>query len=1305
MKTARLWAVFALSASVFCGTASSRVQGSAAPEQGRLQLIPITSDERLEDIQESPDGTRLITHDRGFAPRLWDPRTMRILRILGDKNDRVSSVFFSRGGEWIVCLSPGSVALWDSALARKRVEVAAPGGQTLDRVAISSDGKACALGTNKGSIGIFTVANPAAVTWFSAHKAGVTCLDFSPDASSVVSAGADKAAKVWNVATHALQADLKGHNGTVLWAWFSEDGKQVLSTGTDDKAILFDLATTKPLLTQEHVVGGKNGFENTLMSALFVGANGQDVLFADGHGFVSIYDRNTLKLVRKIEVAGGSLREIRKSKDGRRIGIYTTAEELKLFDVDTGKEYKFEAGEGLPTAGEFSPNGDVFWVGYEDGSIRRHELETGKIRTETTGATWPIAHSALSPDGKVLWTRFTGQASLRRQDPNIAWRVDTLGHPQFLTATDDSITFSPDSSKAFVRGSISTGYGLYDMRTLQPKQGMKDVVRGIAYSPDGSKFVTWHDDGIVAVWSTDSYDVIDGVELKSAAAQCAFGPDGHTILAVLDNDAIITLDSAAKFDIKEVGKAHDLASKIVRSPDGKWLALNMQGDLQMFDTSTWVCKHITYEKLGNFDSATPKFSAGGKYVALYTNFGGGVWDVATGAQVWKKNAGATREWETSENVSPTETKILLANDAEVEVWDYHRDVKLATLLLRGDVANASFTADGKRILVTDKADGIVIFDATTTVPTRLGTFVAMRNGGFLVTDTEGRYDADDPSHVTGASYVMEWSAGLEPISVSQLKSQFYEPNLLAKLLGSDPSPRRPVPDLAQLHLYPAVSISEKEKGRFDISLKERDGGGIGKMAVFLNGKQVLAKDGTGYVSFDVKDYERFLLPQPELGDHGNLLTVQAANEDGTLTSAPQTLDMGIPEVLKAPAIHLYGLCVGVGDYVGTKGDLKAPPKDATDLAKALTTVANRLLPGHVEVATLTTESIDPVGRPTKENILHWLSEVSKKATSTDVLFLFVAGHGTSSIGKQQDYFFLTSDADPSDLNELSAKTGAISGEELRAALQKISANKQVVILDTCHSGAATKELVDSRSVSGEYQRAWETIKDSTGTWLLAGTAADTLSYESANVDHGVLSYSLLEAIDQASPQGLRAGEGNDLFVDVEQWLTYAANRVESLKNEVGISGVQRPELKRSLGHSSFSVGVTTKDQKGMVGLKPPMPIVIVGTFQKEEEDPLGVEPVMAKALRNGKAFKPWFDVAKHPNVFRVAGSYEVSGDDVALKVSLQKFDSAEARKTLQTFEVKGSAKDLEDLSTRAVKELETRIKVLAAEKPKQNQPG
>ena len=67
---------------------------------------------------------------------------------------------------------------------------------------------------------------------------------FSPDGKRIVTASADKTARIWDVATgQPIGEPLKGHKADVWSAAFSPDGKRIVTASRDKTARLWDAAT------------------------------------------------------------------------------------------------------------------------------------------------------------------------------------------------------------------------------------------------------------------------------------------------------------------------------------------------------------------------------------------------------------------------------------------------------------------------------------------------------------------------------------------------------------------------------------------------------------------------------------------------------------------------------------------------------------------------------------------------------------------------------------------------------------------------------------------------------------------------------------------------------------------------------------------------------------------------------------------------------------------------------------------------------------------------------------------------------
>lgn len=1325
-----------LGAAILCLSAF----GQAVNESGRLRLIPISSDVLIQDIEESVDGTRLLTHNRGFAPRLWEPKTMRLLAVLSGDGNQVTDIFFTSDGQKIVSIGPDRLRLYSAKTARQiavwtnvtlgKTEVFTTARLTPDHSRIyvgTSDGRVLSAPTQAAS-----TLQPTTLAL--GAEESVVSLEISPDGSTLAASGLSAPVGILDLRTPVSSRKLSEASRGGIWVRFSPDSKDLLVTESSSEASLWNVETGERRGAWKHVVGDR-GLPTSYMGASFVGEKKDLILVADLRGTMTLIDRVSLQEVRKLEGYRSPIRELRISQDGRVLGTYADdtfveGEQLKLWDVATGKEFPYTRGDSGPTAGEFNPDGSVFWVGYQDGSIRRHQVSDGSITTETLSQV--DAYSFIGPVGVSGYFQFS-----RRKEGFSTDVFHTVVNPERPDlAGRRTFTYYGSSMRAAPGGRLALAYGyrqgesedeqiqitaVWDVTSLEYIWGFWREFEGASWG-GGETLVAFDRtsanifDMAVPEFKTTVFDNADDVVMQAELA-----PDNKTVLIWCEKAGVILISVD---DPKRVVKVADNLWSFAFSPDGSKMAFTIEGRVEIWDLlklerlwSKPAEKAKNYSGDEVFITESFQFIEGGKkFVARgYSNIV--CYESATGEILYIESEAPGLD-DSNSSFAPSADFLAVRENRSVYVFNLRTGKLHARIDLRDQVESVCFSEDGTRILVNDRLDQLSIYDASKTVPSssggdtptyaRLGSFVAMTDGSWLVMDQEGRYDASDPGKVTGASYVLEWEGGLEPIDVHQLKPVFYEPNLFAKLLGKDQSPKRSVPDLDTIRLYPEVLIerSKVNPNRIAVTLKPRDGGGVGTVRVLLNGKEIETKKNSDFFNVNLADYQAFFLPSSQLPEgQGNQLEVIASNAKGDLVSRAEVLDLGVPSNLQTPEVNLYGLFVGVGDYVGDKRDLNAPPADAAKLKEALNLTGNKLLPNRVHLSLMSTAEGET--RPTREAILGWLSETAKKATSSDIVFVFFAGHGTSRIGESTGYFFLTADANPGDVTPAILGNATISGEDLQKALAAIPATKQVIILDTCHSGAAASSVIDGsaaassqaeRSVSSDYARAYESIKDASGTWLLAGAAADQLSYESSHVGYGMLTYSLLEAIDLASDVGLRKTASGEMFVDVGVWLAYAAGRVESLKNEVSIAGVQRPELRRSPTGQTFDVGVTNAENRGILALPPPKPILILGTFDQDEEDPLGLEPLFAKTFGESKIYKLWTDVQRHPNVYRVAGSYETSENSVALRVVIQRYDRDSKRKTLKTIEIQGNPKELAKLAQDALTAVDKAIIELEADR-------
>ncbi len=243
------------------------------------------------------------------------------------------------------------------------------------------------------------------------------------------------------------------------------------------------------------------------------------------------------------------------------------------------------------------------------------------------------------------------------------------------------------------------------------------------------------------------------------------------------------------------------------------------------------------------------------------------------------------------------------------------------------VTSVSFSREGKYIVTGS-------WDATTKIwevssGRELASLISIGEKDWAVTTPDGLFDASE-----GAEQYLHFVKGLEIIELNQLKERYYDPKLLAKLLGfyKDEALLSVTPFTAQ-ELYPEIALPdtlETSAPNLKIHLTNR-GGGIGRVIVSINGKEISSDARRANADPNARELQLaipiadhpYLIPGKE-----NVIEVKAFNAAGYLASR------NLRAVYKAPAKeqivppHLWAIVAGVSDYRGQNIDLRYAAKDA-----------------------------------------------------------------------------------------------------------------------------------------------------------------------------------------------------------------------------------------------------------------------------------------------------------------------------------------------------------------------------------------
>lgn len=1025
--------------------------------------------------------------------------------------------------------------------------------ETVLSATISPDGLRLISGGQDTTLKLWDAATGHLVRVFHGHTDWVGTVVFSPDGSRLLSGSDDKTLKLWDAVTGRSLLTFEGHSAGVTSVAFSPDASRVISGSRDKTLILWDAATGQVLRRFQ-------GHSDRVSSVAFSpdgtrvvsGSGGSLHSRAEGHDkTLKLWDATTGQLLRTFEGHSAGVTSVAFSPNGGLLLSGSEDKTLKLWDVTKAEPVRtFQGHAGPVWSIAFSPDGTRVLSGSHDKTMRLWDSATGQLlRTFGAASEYDRPTSvAFASDGtRVLWGGI-GIDTLRLLDVETGLALRTVGgriRPVY------SVAFSPDGRR-LLSGNLDNTVKLWDAATgqlVRTFKGHSTYVRSVASSPDGARLLSGSDDKTLKLWDVATGQLLQTYQGHSNSVwSVLFSPDGTRLISG-SRDRSIKVWDATTGQLLRTMDGHIPVTAMAITPDGtRLVSAGVAKTLELWDVATGQLLR-TFE--GHTSSVwTVAFSPDGtRLVSGGADDTVRLWEVATSQllRTFKAHSG----WVRAVAFTSDGTHLLSGGDEEtLKLWDLATGQLLRTLEGNSLVDSAAISPDGAHALSGNVDGTMTIWDLSTAKS--MVSLMATPDDEWLSITREGFFAAS-----RNGSEMLGVVRGLDLYSAAQFRDHLYRADLIEQMLKGDPEGRYkdatfklslekildsgPAP---QIELVPGRKTEwiNATTARTTVRLVD-SGGGVGNKVVWrVNGvtQGDIATGGTPEpaVIGNFRLVTQSLRIDPA---QTNVIEVVAYNGAGLLATVPFaiTVDRFGASTEKRP--KMYVLAVGVSDYARKDWTLQYPVKDARSVGELLRIAARGLYDDIDLSLVLDTDA-------TAKGIEAAVNRVANKANPNDVFVLFIAGHGRSIAGT---YYFL-----PQNLNFEAGRTvekDAIGQDQLQAWLAKITAQKSILILDTCESATAT------RSLDTERETAVERLSHATGRSII--TAASNAAFEGYE-GHGLLTYVVLDTFSKPG------GGGND-EIDLYRLARHVDRMVPIISQRV-FGEPQRPQNKIE---GNFPLGV------------------------------------------------------------------------------------------------------------------------------------
>lgn len=935
------------------------------------------------------------------------------------------------------------------------------------------------------------------------HMAVVKNLHFTPDGNFIVSAGNDKAIRVWNWRTGAITRTLRGQSGPgpdgkIQAMALSPDGRWLAVAGSFGIPSTAEEESGNPIRLYDFLTGNITALllgHKKLVLGLAFSPNSKWLVSGASGGAAIVWDVSEARLSHRLESHQDDVYAVAFTPDSERVVTGSYDKTLRLWGVDDGAEIAVLAGhtEMVRAVAVSSATGLIASsVRGNAGEVRLWDGKTGAFVRTLVNVGTGVGSLTFTPDGKHLVStcgRYCKGAFFAR-----IWEIDTGSEINAYRTHDDVVlatAISPDGEHVATGGGSNNEIHVWNLRSGE----QLSVLKGVG-APVWS--VGLSDDGAHLAWGTAN-PCADQVSCPNQ-----FGELEYQIKLPFGGNR---LGNRTRVD-------QGLGFARARARSGHYSLLHRKGGKFSYNAVLELLQD------GDTVSANERASNDGFEHLTYT--------FAPDNKSYV--SGGRRGWLTAFNLSGDKLGEFYGHEGEV--W--------------------AATPHPTRDLLISGSDDQTLRVWNSVTRELLVTFFFASNDEWVGWTPQGFY-ASSP---LGDNY-MGWQINqgadqaADYVTARQLSQHFYRPELVERaiILGSavtavheakldtfklDELLMGGAPDFKVIHL-PSQGFAQIGRALIDVELNRNVL--IESLDLYVNKIKIESRGSSTEPIGQANERARFEVP---LARGKNSIRVVARSQARLKTEKNvEILNEGQGPLDKRDTLHI--VAIGVDRYPSAKGrgapvalkDLSYASKDAVAFAEL---AAKVLGPDHQKIRKLVIAS----GRgresnPTKGNIENARAFI-RGAKANDTIVFFLAGHGVND--PHDGYLFLPTDA-KWEGNGWKPNT-VYRWSELEASIQNVN-GRRILLVDTCRS-------------SNAYNARLQRDAEDADIMVLSATREQQDAWELAELKHGAFTWAILQGLG-----GKAAASGVDV-IRAYGLAQFVRSEVERITN-----GKQSPEFYQPRG--------------------------------------------------------------------------------------------------------------------------------------------